>query len=219
MPDKYGEKFLFNVHCFDDVPVKEAEEEPPPPTYTEAELENAKKDSFTAGYEKALQESKDSRAQQLKSIMEKISEDVGILFTQESQRAQLYEQEAVKLARAIFTKVFPLYQENFGFDELKNSIKTVLERHQEQKDITIYVNPDLTQGVQACVGKLSEKNTAFKLTVIEDESLNSGACKLSWADGGAVRNSEAMAEQIHALIKQALAGKETKVHDKKSDDV
>lgn len=218
MPNKNGEKFLFNVHCFDEDFVKEVEEEaPPPPMFTQEELEAAKHAAFTKGHTQALEEAKASRGQHLATVLETLSNDLAHLCAQEERRAKLYEHEAVSLSLAIFSKLFPLYQKQYGFDELAETIKTVLSRHEGQKDITVFVHPDLVQGVDAFLTKIQRHDSSLSLRVTGDDALGSGAAKVTWADGGAVRDSESMAGQIETLIKQALAGRGAKVHDRQED--
>ncbi|MCB1562872.1 MAG: hypothetical protein KDJ75_04790 [Alphaproteobacteria bacterium] len=218
MPNKNGEKFLFNVHCFDEDFVKEVEEEiPPPPMFSQEELEAARHAAFTKGHAQALEEAKASRGQHLATVLETLSNDLAHLCSQEERREKLYEQEAVSLSLAIFSKLFPLYQEHYGFNELAETIKTVLSRHEGQKDITVYVHPDLVQGVEAFLTKIQRQDSGLSLCVTGDESLGPGATKIAWADGGAVRDSESMAGQIETLIKQALAARGAKVHDRQED--
>jgi flagellar assembly protein FliH len=218
LPNKNGEKFLFNVHCFDEDFVKEVEEEiPPPPMFTQEELEAAKHAAFTKGHTQALEEAKASRGQHLATVLETLSNDLARLCTQEERREKLYEQEAVGLSLAIFSKLFPLYQQQYGFDELAETIKTVLSRHEGQKDINVFIHPDLVQGVEAFLAKIQRQDSGLFLRVTGDESLGLGAAKVTWTDGGAVRDTESMAGQIEALIKQALAARGVKVHDRQED--
>lgn len=214
MPD-HSEKFLFNVHCFDDDVIEDDKDEvPPPPVFSEEDLLRAQKQAFTEGHAQALEESKASRTHHLAAVMDKIAADMTTLFAQEARREQLYMQDAVRLALRIFQKLFPLYHEKYGFDELKAAIEDVLQDHAGQKEVTIHVHPDLADGVQSFLDKLHEKNPTLRLQVTADESFGLGACRLSWADGGALQDSESKAEQICALVKQALAGANTKVHDR-----
>jgi flagellar assembly protein FliH len=204
------EKFYFNVNIFDE---KEEPSEPPPPMFSEAELEAARQKSFAEGKQQGLKESAASREQQIAKVLDKLAQDTSVLFAAEATREKTYEYEAVRLCLAVFQKAFPLYQEKFGFDGLKRELETILKRQEGQKLITIFVTPDVADGVNEHLTKLKNAGLDLHFTVQGDETLTPGASRLSWSDGGAVHNPETLANEIEAVLKDLLAGTAPKVHD------
>jgi flagellar assembly protein FliH len=204
------EKFYFDVNIFDE---KEEPLEPPPPMFSEAELAAARKKSFDEGRQQGLKESGESRDQEVAKAIEVIAKNMAILFAAENQREKTYEVEAVRLCLSVFQKAFPLYQEKFGLEELQRHLESILKRQEGQKQILIYVTPALADGITASLAKIKEKTPDLNFSVQGDETLKPGACRLSWADGGAVRNPETLAAEIEGALKELLAGAGTKVHD------
>lgn len=217
--DRDPKKFLFHVNIFDEEEEEEELEEelPPPPTFSEEELAEARKSGYEKGkgdgFIEATKAEEESRGQFIAETLERLSKETQTLFEQERARADMYEQEATELALGIFEKLFPLYNEQHGFDELKHSISQILQKQQNQLEIQIFVQPDIVQDIQALVGELNSNGMQTKFDVQGDETLSNGACRMSWNDGGAMRNPENLAEQIKALMKASLAGKATKSHD------
>ena len=207
MPDIKREKFYFNVNIFDE---KEEPTEPPPPMFSEGELASARQQGFAQGKQEGIQETQDSIAKHTAKILEKISQDVQILFTAETEREKRYEREAVTLTLAIFQKLFPIYKEKFGFEELKGELESILRKQEGQKQITVHVAPAAVESLKAHIAN-SKSNVNF--LVEGDETLGIGACRLAWVDGGAVRDSDAMAAQVETVLKDLLAVKAAKVHD------
>lgn len=211
------EKFLFNLHIFDaDAPAPddaEQETEPPPVVYSEAELEAAKAKAFAEGHKKGVEEETASRTRYLAGVMAEIARETTALFAQEHLREKLYEREAVDLAMKIFEKLFPAFTESYGFEELKAFIAAVLEQHGGRKKISVHVEPDLADGVEKFMEPLSLRYAGLRFAVVPDEGLAPGSCKVRWEDGGAVRDSRAIAVEIHHLLQDALAAGDTKGHD------
>ena len=98
---KKPSKFLFDMHDFGDVePIEKPEEiEPPPPVFSEKELETARKESYQSGKNDGLAEAANSREKFVSGLLETISKDFDALYKQEAARARIYEQEANEAKR------------------------------------------------------------------------------------------------------------------------
>lgn len=211
------EKFFFNMNNFDDDSIEDdgaQEEPPPPPIFNEAELEAAKKAAFEEGRAQAQQEAQDSRSQAVANALGQISNAAAQLFAAEDQREKLYEREAVALCLSVFQKLFPTFGEIHGFEEMKTQLERILQSHEGKGQISISVHPDYVEGIQAFMGKLAEKNEAFAFQVSGDDTLANGCVRLSWNDGGALRDTHGMAQQIEDALQELLAGGPVKGHDK-----
>ena len=212
------EKFFFDQNIFDEDGNIEAEileeEEPPPPVFSEAELEAAKKAAFQNGHAQAKQEAEESHAQHLSILLETLSRDMSCLFSQEAAREKLYEREAVALTLSVFEKLFPYMAEKNSFDELSGALEKVLSGYNGKQCVQIRVNPAFSQGVEGFLKELQSKNADIRFDVQSDETLADGACKLAWEDGGALHDTQAMAEEVLSILKDGLAGNAVTGHDK-----
>ncbi len=217
LSNKKEEKYFFNVNIFDEDHVEEEEPEedlaPPPPMFSEEELAAAKQKAFEEGKQQGIDETKKSRSELIAKTLEKISQETSILSQEEGRREQIYEKEAVKLTLEIFNKLFPLYQERFGFEELKETMTNILKKQQGHKEIAVYVEPDAVEGTEKLLSELSSRGVDVIFQVSADEALSNGACRMSWKDGGAITDPENLAHEIRATIEQVLAGSGAKGHD------
>lgn len=214
-----SEKFFFDQNIFDEDGNIESEliedEEPPIPTFSEEQLETAKRKAFQQGHNKASEEEKNSREQHLAQVMEVLSTDIATLFAQEKAREELYEREAVNLVQSVFEKLFPFYAEEAGFSELTSALKEIIESRSSTQKILVQVAPEFTDGVTTFLNTLKEQNPAFLFEVCGEQSLQGTACRLSWENGGALHDTEAMAEEILGILKDGLAAKGANSHDKR----
>lgn len=213
-----SEKYFFDQNIFDEDGNIEAElledEEPPAPTFSEEQLANAKRKAFQQGHDKATEEEKSSREQHLAQVMEILSTDIATLFAQEREREKLYEREAVSLVESVFKKLYPFYAGEAGFAELTMAMKDVIETRNYKQKIIVEVTPEYTEGVTTFLNTLKEQNTAFLFEVRGEQNLSGTACRLSWDNGGALHDTDAMAEEILGILKDGLAAKGANRHDK-----
>lgn len=210
---KKEEKFFFNVNNFDDPEDNNGEEELPPPVFSEEDLKAAKQKAFQDGRQEGTTETRQNQEANIKKTLEKISADLALLLQAEHKREKIYEHEVIETAIQIFQKLFPAYNKKHGFEELKEAIATTLKKQEGQTQITISVSPETVDGIKDQLSQIESTETSNKLIVKSDDSLAQGACALSWADGGAVRDPAALAEEIQSLLQQPLAGTPTKGHD------
>ena len=219
------EKFFFHMHKFDDqvideLPPEEEEEDlpPPPPVFSEAELEAAKKKAFTDGHAQGVQETESSRAQALATMMQKLADDTNALFKAEAAREKTYEREVLTLCTALFEQVFPEALKQHGFDALIAQIENILQAQHGQKNIHIRVSNDYQQGVSAFMEKLKSKNSELSFKVSGDDTIQDGAFKMDWEDGGAICDLPALAQSILVNLDETLAGKAVPSHNERDKE-
>ena len=212
-----SKKFMFDTHDFNDDVEEEIEEEvePPPPTFSEEELEKAKQKSFDDGYRQAKQEAENSRERQITEYSGIITQHLTDLFSQEEQRIKLYEAESISLAHAIFEQLFPTYSKKHGLDEVKQTIESVLERHYENPSITISVPADYVEDIKTMVTERLDQTIAERITVTADKKLGAGDCHISWNNGGARRSATLIAENISTHLQQTLEEQPDMDHNNK----
>ena len=209
--NKTEEKFFFDMNFFegDEVISKKTEEEdeiPPPPTFSEEDLDAAKASSFQEGKAEGLREASQSREKFIASIIERISQSTSILFEAEIEREKRFEQESVQLSLKIFQQVFPLYQEKYGFDELKKAISDTIAQQEEQSSILAEVHPDYQSDIDSFLQKAYNQisSTPCRFEVQGRDGFNKDQFKLSWKDGGAVRDIDTLATKIHDIVQNVL---------------
>lgn len=214
-----SKKFLFDMNRFDDDFLAEEEDlPPPPPTFSEEELAAAKKAAYDEGYAQAQKDETQSRDQHIANTLSNILKNIAPFFDEEEKRATKYEQEAVNLSAKIFKTVFPYYSQLHGMDELKSMLAHVLEKQRVTKTIQIFVCPDIVEGIKNHVNKIELSHNNTVLEVIGDETLTGTACRLAWADGGALHTPQKTADQTLAILQETLAQDGFKSHDEEVEN-
>lgn len=220
-------KFLFDLNKFDEPDEPEIEEvlieeeiEPPPPTFSEDELEAAKAVAFTKGKSEGIQEERAKREQELTDILGAISENFSTIFASEVYREKAYEQEAIKLALQIVELLAPVLQDKLGDEALKETIVNSILAQTKQSEIIIEVAESVKDEITVLLEKLSEQNeNSPRFKVKGRDDLTSGSCELSWKDGGMVRNPLKTAADIQNALMELLNDTKETVPSSANNDI
>ncbi|MCB1651098.1 MAG: hypothetical protein KDI46_03510 [Alphaproteobacteria bacterium] len=216
-PETIEKKFFFDAHVFDEG--HEEEEGPPPePMFSAEELDQARADGFKKGFDQATQEEQTNRKQILTETLNHIGGEMGKLLAAEHLREKRYEQEALHLVLRIFKSVFPFYADRCGFEELKAALQSILEKHRQTPQISVFVTPDMAQGVEGFLKALPGQEQGFVFSVHSDETITDHSCRILWEDGGAMHNPQSVANDILTILEQTLAEDGFTRHDKEEPE-
>lgn len=229
-PDRNERKFFFDLNDFDAPEVK-PDAPPPPPTYSQDEIEAARLTAQEQGRQKGLNEAAASREQKITHLVQQISTQFATLFAAEQERESRYEEEVISLVLQALDRLFPSLTERIGPYETQQAITRVLKTAADQSEITIRVAPDFVADVEAVIAPIRNKDiNPPSFHIVPDDTLDAGDCRLLWQDGGAVRNAAGLAGAIHdsllALLPdtfqtQALPADDESAHgtDAVNDDI
>lgn len=198
-------KFLFDQNNFDDGSMGEPSR-PVQTIFSLKEVEDIQKKAHARGVQEGMTQSAATREEKIASILKTMGASLTSLLTAEGARAAFYESETIALVRAIFAKLFPGLNERHGLEEVTRMVTAVLESQRSQPEIIVEVHPDYVDAIHAHAEALTARfHGGAACTVKGNESLGPGDCRLSWRDGGGLRDAAGLAEQIGAQLEQALA--------------
>lgn len=221
-PPRNLRKFMFDVHNFDereedDADFEEEAPPPPPPSFSQEELEAARIAAYEQGKSDGLAEALNSFEMQVTDTLAIIRDNFSILFDAEDRRNRIFEKEAVELCQAVFAKAFPVMNEQFGMDGVKQAVSHILETVREQPEVVIDVPPAYVERVQAHIDGLLHLADGPRCTIRANAALQDGECRMAWTNGSAIRNPAALAEQIQERIEHLLADKVKLADNDKAD--
>jgi flagellar biosynthesis/type III secretory pathway protein FliH len=201
-------KFLFDVNNFDHAAGYDPDA-PVTPTYSEDDLAVGKSQAFAEGEKKGLADGLASRDQQIVALTQKLTTDIATLMSAEAGRASRFEQELIRLARAMFTQAFPILNDHFGWPQIEDSVKSVLGSLEESSSIIIEVSPqDQDELSTRLKGFLSQH--VGQVSILPQSELAPGSFRMRWKDGGAIRDIETLKTMMIDALGRALAEPEQK---------
>ncbi len=211
-----GTPFFFDNNVFDndaDLIAKEAEKAQELPEFTKTELENAKAQSFSEGKKSGIQENEASTSNAALKVLQKIENNMSVLFAAEDQRASRYEEEAVHLSFSIIEKLFPLYTKEFGGEKLRKAIKEALCDHNTPQTVKIILHENIIPSMEVFIKQL-ENDFNKHITISPSPSCEENECQILWPEGGIICNHDKIAKKTLTIMQEALAERGVSVHDK-----
>lgn len=215
-----NDKFLFNLNNFDDPDPNEVHEEDLVPTFSEEELEAARVAGYEQGKQDGIAEEKASRDQKLAQVMGQILQNFQTLLIAEAQREQVYEEESLRLFHSALKNLFPTLNKRLGTKELEEMIERVVLSQHDKNAIKINVPRYLADDIHALLSqKMGDTGLMSKIHVHGEEDLTEGNCSLHWDDGGAVRDTEKLIENMILEVERLLPADTSISHASSNDDI
>jgi flagellar assembly protein FliH len=211
-----GRKYFFDLNNFDGTSAPEPEEDlpPPPPVFSEDELETEKKQSLEEGRIIGRQEEQQSRAQYIATQISELNTQILSLILSEQIREKKFEQEVIHLCRALVGKLFPALLPTAGYTEIETVIERVISK-QPLSQIHIEVPKDDAEDIKTYLLSLKDIEPN-RLHIHGVDNLSKGSCRMKWQDGGAVRDHQALSQAIFAELDEVLAPIPQKVQNSES---
>lgn len=191
-----GRKFLFDANNFD---LPDVEPEPevyvePPPIFSLEDMGHARDAAFEKGRAAGLEEARISREQYLAKQTDTIAQELKFLLGAEEYRAAVYEREVIALTETIFKSLFPAMTEREGLEEVKSVIAKVLANQPEQPSIIVELPEADAKELEAFFA--TQNIDPAKVTFKSSPDLARASCRMSWKDGGALRDHAVIAAEI-----------------------
>ena len=178
-------------------------EETPLRTYNEADIAAARQEGFEDGKKQGTSEALTGIEKTLIDTLTAITKNLSNFRSEQKQANQKITDDATTLALTIVRKFFPKLNEQTALDEINSVTVTVLSRLIGEPQITIKVNPSISSDLsEKLKHEFNEDNPSRNLSVIADENVNKGDCKIEWSNGTAERNLDTLMHEIDDIIMQ-----------------
>ena len=210
------EKFLFDT-SFDteksaaakkaaEAAKKVAEEPPPAPTFSEEELETARRAAFAEGKTAGVAEAEAGHAKRLAEAVELLPPQLDQLAQTLETQADERRRETLEAALTVVRKLFPNLARTQGLDEIHAVVDACLERLRDEPRLVIRCADGELDAIKERIEE-SARHGGFegKLVFLADERLADGDLRVEWADGGAERDQAGLWKEIDTVIARALS--------------
>jgi flagellar assembly protein FliH len=208
------QKFLFDT-SFDSEKVRaekaraaaeaEAAETPPPPTFSEDELEAARQSAYAEGRAAGLAEAEEAQNRYLADVVAALPDRLEQLGTDIAAQEDERRRGALEAAVTVVRKLFPQLAREGGLEEIRAVIEGCLERLRDEPRLVIRTaDQDLDALRDRIEAGTAHAGFAGKLVFLADETIARGDVRVEWADGGAERDQAGLWQEIDAVIARAL---------------
>ena len=178
---------------------------PPPPMFTEAEMQGACDVARRKGEESGVTR---GRNEAIAAFDKQVATTLGTIAQQTAAIAKNIAAEAqaagksVDLALAIVRKLHPALVERQGLAEIESVLSQCLESLKQEPRLVAYVHNARLDALQERLTQLSA-SSGFegRVVLIGDDAMGESDCRVEWADGGVERE----AGRIWRAVEEALA--------------
>lgn len=198
------EKFLFTTDFDKPVarPSAQAPQAPPAPTFSETEVEDAKRTAFADGEEQGRARATEERESAIAGALTQIESELAKLAQTLDGAVTQVERQAIEAAVTLVRKLLPGLARERDLAEIEALIDTCLKSLVDEPRVVIRVPDALLDALKERVGPLAERSGySGRLVLVVDRSLGDTDCRVEWADGGAERDTA----HIWAEAEKALA--------------
>lgn len=213
------EKFLFDTQ-FDAPPpppepevveevVPEIPPEPPAPTFSEAELEDAKKrawdDALAEGIRQGRAEILAAQGEVQNRLLESINNRIADVLTEQAARHTASRDMAMQIALAIARKILPNYTQRHGLAEVEAVVTQVMSEMGSEPRLVVRVADSQLDTITIKVQREAEqRGFAGKIVFMGDPEMGPADCRIEWAEGGVERDVRRLWSEIDRLTAQAM---------------
>jgi len=180
---------------------EEAEPEEVIPTFSQEDIEVARREGFQAGKEEGLHASLDSVERQMSATLGNLENQITRIIDEQNTANEDASHLALSVAVSIARKMLPEMASSNAVNEIELVIKDVLPRLIEEPRITVRLHGNVEAGItsrlESLTGKLGYHGV---ISVYPDSDITIGDCRLEWSCGGADRNTKALWREVDDII-------------------
>jgi flagellar assembly protein FliH len=191
----------------EDVMAEEPEPDlPPPPTFTEEDLQVVREAAYEEGHRNGLTEADETQQALLAAAMERVSNAMADLNAAQAEANEENQKIAARVAMAVLKKALPAACEEHAFDEIVRTVHECLGQVLDEPRIIVRVDSSLVDPVRERLEHSAiEHGFEGRVMVQADPRVTIGDCRVEWADGGAERDQARLIIDIEAAVNRALA--------------
>jgi len=185
-----------------DLPPQQIEPEVIEPVFSAAELTAAREEAERDGHDAALAEAETSARKMASQALTAIAAQ---METARAEATSIAEQSSEAVARLLidcFATAFPALSARYGPNEVSAVLRAILPALHREPKITVRVNPHgldaLTEQINALDAEL-----AAKVRLIPTDAVPVGDARVTWENGGAVRDTASLWSQIENILASA----------------
>lgn len=193
-----------------------------PPTFSEIELEVAKKDAYQQGHDAGTRDALTNQEERIANCLEKLITQFDHVSSTQAAYEAVQQKEIVSIALSIAKCMMPTLSKRYGLDEIEELIKRVLQRNIKVTELSIYTHPLVYEDVKERVlPYIQEGGFDNRVHFKEDSSLTLDDCRVDWENGGVSRIVPELWDEITNTLNGFLDGVPLKdlIHPQQEEEI
>ena len=176
---------------------------------TTAELETRLAEHEAAGYARGFADGGSLESQsisaRLAAALEAATACLGDLSDRLAQHVAASDSASVQLALSFARKLAGRLEKDDRLAAAEQAFAALLLDLKSTPEVAIALHPDLASDAETRLATLMRERLAgFRLVILPDAGLMPGDCTITWAEGGLVRNKQAIAARIDDIVARLI---------------
>ena len=181
------------------------EVEPPPPTYSQAELDEAEQRGFMNGQLEGNRLALERQEHQVALAIGDIARTLPLLASQLAASIAVVERDAVATLLLAVERIFPRLAAETVTGETALLLERAFHKAVEEPRVTVRCALAIRDAIEPLIkDAASEAGYPGKLTIMGDPHLAEGGCRVEWAEGGLERDPAALLSTIEEALRRGL---------------
>lgn len=187
-----------------------AADAPPPPTFSEFEMDEARRIAFAEGHDAGVAEAAEVTERRQAEALTALAAGFVQIQAVQKDGIESVRQDATQLALSIVKKMLPAMTQRYGVDEVAGVIHECLMQIDDAQRLTVRAHPDLLEGVRVEAARVAEEaEFEGKIIYTADPKLALGDCRVEWGNGGGDRDQANLWADIENIVARAIEGMRT----------
>lgn len=201
-----AKKYLFDLTFDSPESRATSERDKPKPTFTEEQLEAAKKEAYAEGAAAGKKAALEDQQQHMNALLTQINKHLAVVIQQSLDEWQRQLAQMQQIALVIARKIMPRYVERNGLDEIEAIITKVVTEMSREPRLVFRVCEAQFDDAKARINAIAEQAAyAGKLVILGDPELGQSECRIEWADGGIERDLKTLWQDIDRVLEEVQA--------------
>lgn len=170
-------------------------------TYSQEQLDAAKKEAHEAGLAAGRKTADDERSRARDALLAEIDKKLAGLVRESSQEWLRQLAQMRQTALIITRKIIPSYVERHGTDEIEALVRRVMGEMSREPRLVIRVAEKQFEDIKKMADALTVQQAfAGNVVLLGDPALEVSDCRVEWANGGVERDMRTLWQDIERVL-------------------
>ena len=196
-------KFLFDLAFDNGLNKKNPEREKPKPTFSQEQLEEAKKLAYEEGFSAGQRAMMEDQQQYLNVLLSQMDQKLAHVLETSKSIWERQLKQCQEIALVIARKIMPSYVSKNGLDEIEAIVSKIIGEMSREPRLVFRVNEAQFDDAKTRIEAIaSQAAYAGKLVILGDQELGPSDCRIEWADGGIERDLKTLWQDIDRVMEE-----------------
>ena len=178
---------------------------PPPPTYSEEDLQTARAEALAQGREEGHKEAAESIEREVRDALNTAENALRELMWSQSAIETQATEDAIRVALAAIRRLFPALAEHAPLAEIERMVRETMTMIQGEAALNIYINDRLREPFAARLQEVIAAAGFQERVVLHGAAaLGPSDCRIEWTAGGVARDTAAILKAIEETAARAI---------------